>query len=87
MDSILFMVAGATVLFCAGILVGSGLNTSYVDRRYRRAAQLVRYLNESGAVMDWKPATYRANPAHNLAAARRSTRTEEYPVHDTASRI
>ncbi len=77
MDTILFMVAGATVLFCVGVLVGSGLNTRSVDRQCRRMAQLVRYLNESGAVMDGKPAKYRASPAHNQAAAPRSARAEE----------
>ncbi len=58
MDTILLMVAGATVLFCVGVLVGLGLHTTSVDRQYRRMAQLVRHLNESGAVMDGKPAKY-----------------------------
>lgn len=86
MDTIQFVVvAGATVLFCVGVLVGSGLHTMGIDRRYRDLARLVRYLNESGAVMDGKPAKYRASPAHNQAAAWRSARAEEYPVDDTVS--
>ncbi len=85
MHTILLMVAGATVLFCVGVLVGSGLNTRNVDRRCRRMAQLVRHLNESGAVMDGKPAEYRAGPARNQASAGRSARAEEYTVDDKAS--
>ncbi|MCA1707515.1 MAG: hypothetical protein LC808_31295 [Actinobacteria bacterium] len=57
-DTILFMVAGATVLFCMGVLVGSGLHTKSIDRKYRRLAQLVRYLNEQDVVMDVMPSEY-----------------------------
>lgn len=90
METILFTVAGATVLFCVGVLVGSGLNTRSVDRRCRRAARLVQYLNESSAVMNGKPAKYQASPAHNQAAARRPPSAEKYSaekytVDDTAS--
>jgi hypothetical protein len=84
MDIIFFMVAGATVLFCFGVLVGSGLNTRCVDRRCRRAARLVQHLNESDAVMNGKPAKYRASPAHNQATAQRSASAEKYTVDDTA---
>jgi hypothetical protein len=56
MDTILFMAVLATVFFCAGILVGSGLYTGSMDRQCRRMAELVRSLNESDAVVDGKPA-------------------------------
>jgi len=85
MDIILFMVAGATVLFCIGVLVGSGLNTRCVDRRCRRAARLVQHLNESDAVMNGRPAKYRAGPAHHQTTPRRSPSAEEYPVDGTAA--
>ena len=56
MDSLFFMAVLATVFFCVGILVGSGLYTGSMDRQCRRMAQLVRYLNETGTVVDGKPA-------------------------------
>ncbi len=77
MDPILFIVTGAMVLFCVGVLAGLGLQTRSIDRQYRRLAKLVRYVNESDAVMDGNPAKYRASPANNQAAAWRSIRAEE----------
>jgi hypothetical protein len=56
MDIILFVAVLATVFFGVGILVGSGLYTGSMDRQCRRMAELVRYLNESDAVVDGKPA-------------------------------
>jgi hypothetical protein len=44
-DTILFLV-GLMVLLGVGVLIGSGLHTTSIDRRYRRLAQHVRHLNE-----------------------------------------
>jgi len=46
-DSILMILAGSgvMVLVCICVLIGSGLNIKSVDRRYRRWAQQVQYLN------------------------------------------
>jgi hypothetical protein len=77
METILFMMAGMAVMFCLGLLVGSGLHTRSIDRRCRHVAQLVRSLNESGIVIEGKPAKRRSKPAHNPAAAWQSPRTEE----------
>lgn len=40
------MVAGSIVLLAVGVLIGSGLHTRAVDRRYWRVARLVRELYE-----------------------------------------
>lgn len=78
MDPILFIVTWAMVLFCVGVLAGVGLHTRSIDRQYRRLAKLVRYANESGAVMYGKPVKYRASPANNQAAVWRFARAEEF---------
>jgi len=69
-DIILFVMAGATVLFCVGILVGSGLHTRSIDRKYRRLAQLVRYLNEQNVVMDVKSSEYLDQNVSRVASTR-----------------
>jgi hypothetical protein len=69
-DIILFVMAGATVLFCMGILVGSGLHTRSIDRKYRRLAQLVRYLNEQDVVMDVKSSEYLDQNVSRVASTR-----------------
>jgi len=69
-DIILFVMAGATVLFCVGILVGSGLHTRSIDRKYRRLAQLVRYLNEQDVVMDVKSSEYLDQNVSRVASTR-----------------
>jgi uncharacterized membrane-anchored protein YhcB (DUF1043 family) len=44
MINIMFLLAG--VLLAVGILIGSGLHTRAIDRKYRQVAQLVRELHE-----------------------------------------
>lgn len=44
MANIMFVLAGA--LLVVGVLIGSGLHTRAIDRRYRQVAQLVRALHE-----------------------------------------
>ncbi len=63
MGTIFFMVAGATISFCVGVLVGSGLHTRSVEQQYRRLAQLVESLNELKSVRDRQPAEYWVDPA------------------------
>lgn len=46
---IIFVLAG--VLLTVGVLIGSGLHTQAIDRRYRRVAQLVRELHEREEVL------------------------------------
>ncbi len=50
-DTILFL-AGVTMLFGVGVLIGSGLHTRSIDRQYRRLAQRVRKLNERERALD-----------------------------------
>ena len=57
-DTILFVMAGATVLFCVGVLVGSALHTRSIDRKYRRLARLVQYINEQDVMMDIESSEY-----------------------------
>lgn len=56
MNTILFVATWLTVTFCVGVLVGAGLHTMSIDRRYWRLAKLVQRLNELNAVRDEKPA-------------------------------
>ncbi len=44
MINIMFLLAG--VLLAVGVLIGSGLHTRALDRKYRQVAQLVRELHE-----------------------------------------
>ena len=44
MANIMFALASLSLVL--GMLIGSGLHTRAVDRRYRRVAQLVRQLHE-----------------------------------------
>jgi hypothetical protein len=44
MTNIMFLLAG--VLLAVGVLIGSGLHTRALDRKYRQVAQLVRELHE-----------------------------------------
>jgi hypothetical protein len=69
-DIILFVIAGATVLFCMGILVGSGLHTKSIDLKYRRLAKLVQYLNEQDVVMDVRSSEYPDPSASRFAPTR-----------------
>lgn len=69
-DTVLFVVAGAMVLFGMGVLVGSGLHTRSIDRKYRRLAQLVRYLNEQDVVMDVKSSEYLDQNVSRVASTR-----------------
>ncbi len=69
-NTILFVIAGAMVLFCMGVLVGSGLHTRSIDRKYRRLALLVQDLNEQKVVMDIKPSEYRDQSASRVASTR-----------------
>lgn len=46
MTNTLFFLLWVTVLLCVGVLIGSGLHTTSIDRRYRDVAQHVRHLNE-----------------------------------------
>ena len=69
-DIILFVIAGATVLFCMGILVGSGLHTKSIDLKYRRLAKLVQYLNEQDVVMDVKSSEYLDQNVSRVASTR-----------------
>jgi hypothetical protein len=48
MTTIMFVLVG---VFLVGVLIGSGLHTRAIDRRYRRVAQLVRELHERERVM------------------------------------
>lgn len=50
-DTILFL-AGVLMLLGVGVLIGSGLHTRGIDRKYRRLAQRVRHLNELERVLD-----------------------------------
>ncbi|MGH3865199.1 MAG: hypothetical protein ACRDQ4_03510 [Pseudonocardiaceae bacterium] len=43
MTNIMFLLAG--VLLAVGVLIGSGLHTRALDRKYRQVAQLVRELH------------------------------------------
>ncbi|MGH3888935.1 MAG: hypothetical protein ACRDSZ_20660 [Pseudonocardiaceae bacterium] len=49
MTNIMFVLAG--VLLTVGVLIGSGLHTRAIDRKYRRVAQLVRELHEREAIL------------------------------------
>ena len=44
-NTILFL-TGVLMLLGVGVLIGSGLHTTSIDREYRRLAQRVRHLNE-----------------------------------------
>ena len=55
-ETALFVMAGA--LFCMGVLVGSGLHTRSIDRKYQRLAQLVRHLNEQDVAIDAESSKY-----------------------------
>lgn len=46
MTNIIIMFVLAGVLLTVGVLIGSGLHTRAIDRRYRRVAQLVRELRD-----------------------------------------
>ncbi len=50
-DTIVFL-AGVMVLLGIGMLIGSSLHTSSIDREYRRLAQHVLHLNERETAMD-----------------------------------
>jgi hypothetical protein len=45
------MLVLASVLLAVGVLIGSGLHTRAIDRRYRRVAQLVRELHEREEIL------------------------------------
>ncbi len=49
MTNIMLVLAG--VLLPVGVLIGSGLHTRAIDRRYRRVAQLVRELHEREEIL------------------------------------
>lgn len=49
MTNIMFLLAG--VLLAIGVLIGSGLHTRAIDRKYRQVAQLVRELHEREEVL------------------------------------
>lgn len=51
MTNVLFVLVGEAVLLAVGVLIGSGLHTQGVDRRYREVAQLVRELREREEAM------------------------------------
>lgn len=51
MTKVLLVLAGVAVLLAVGALIGSGLHTRSIDRRYRQVAQLVRELNEREEAM------------------------------------
>jgi uncharacterized membrane-anchored protein YhcB (DUF1043 family) len=44
MTNIMFVLAG--VLLAVGVLIGSGLHTRAIDRKYRQVAHLMRELHE-----------------------------------------
>jgi hypothetical protein len=44
MTNIMFVLAG--LLLAMGVLIGSGLHTRALDRKYRQVAELVRELHE-----------------------------------------
>ncbi|GEM_PF-5477207 len=69
-DTVLFVVAGAMVLFGMGVLVGSGLHTRSIDRKYRSLAWLVRDLNEQDVVMDVRSSEYPDPSASRFAPTR-----------------
>ncbi len=50
-EKILFL-AGLMVVLGVGVLIGSGLHTTSIDRQYRRLAQRVRHLNEREAALN-----------------------------------
>jgi hypothetical protein len=57
MASIIFLLAG--ILLTVGVLIGSGLHTRAIDRKYRLVAQLVRELHEREKALaqsDYPPA-------------------------------
>jgi len=57
-NTILFVATWLTLTFCVGVLVGSGLHTMSIDRRYWRLARLVHHLNELNAARDGNPAEH-----------------------------
>lgn len=46
MNTILYIATGVTGSFWVGVLVGSGLHTMSINRRYQRLATLIQYHNE-----------------------------------------
>lgn len=46
MTNIVSLLASAATLLAIGVLIGSGLHTRGIDRRYRDVSQLVRELND-----------------------------------------
>lgn len=63
MTTVVFALAGATVLLGIGILIGSGLNIRAVDQRYRRVAQRVREANEREEAILWLATGSTSRPA------------------------
>jgi len=64
-ETALFVMAGAS--YCMGVLVGSGLHTRSIDRKYQRLAQLVRHLNEQDVAIDAESSKYLGQNAPKVA--------------------
>ncbi len=69
MTTIMFVLASAATLLAIGVLIGSGLHTQAIDRRYREVAQLVREFNDR---QDGMPK--RAYPRDRTSTVRRQIR-------------
>ena len=82
MTNIMFVLASAVTLFVVGVLIGLGLHTQGIDRKYREVSQLVRGLNDRQDAMP--KGTYSREMREKYASTGSVLRP--WPVEDTRAR-